>query len=127
MEFSPTENKRIATNFLELVVKGTIDEAYNQYVAMDGKHHNTFFAAGFLTLSEAMKKNHQEFPAKHIAIKHVIGEGDLVAVHSELTLRAGEAKMIVVHILRFRQGKIVEMWDCGQAIPHNSPNKDGAF
>lgn len=35
--------------------------------------------------------------------------------------------MIVVHLLRFRGGKIVEIWDCGQPVPADSPNSDGAF
>ncbi len=35
--------------------------------------------------------------------------------------------MIAMHIFRLDDGKIVEMRDCGQAIPENSPNSDGAF
>jgi predicted SnoaL-like aldol condensation-catalyzing enzyme len=33
----------------------------------------------------------------------------------------------VVHILRFEQGKIVEMWDVSQQVPKDSPNKLGMF
>jgi hypothetical protein len=35
--------------------------------------------------------------------------------------------MSVVHMFRIRNGKIAEMWDCGQQIPKDSPNTDGAF
>ena len=120
-------NKEIAVGFLQMVVAGKIDEAYQLYVTMDGKHHNAFFASGFSTLREAMKENHTQFPHKQFTVKHVLGDGDLVAVHSHLVFKAGEPGMVVVHLFRFNEGKIVELWDCGQAIPVECPNTDGAF
>ena len=33
----------------------------------------------------------------------------------------------VVHILRFEEGKIAEMWDVGQEIPRDCPNQLGMF
>jgi hypothetical protein len=35
--------------------------------------------------------------------------------------------MAVVHILRFKNGKIVEEWEAGGEIPADSPNENGAF
>ncbi|MBI5228128.1 nuclear transport factor 2 family protein [Candidatus Micrarchaeota archaeon] len=118
-------NKDAAVNFLQLVVSGRIDEAYQKHVDFGGKHHNVYFAAGFAALQKAMKDNNNEVPDKKFMIKNAIGEGELVAVHSHL--RLGEKEMSVVHIFRFQNDKIVEMWDCGQVIPADSPNKDGAF
>jgi len=120
-------NKEIAVKFLKLVVSGKIDEAYHKYVDMKGKHHNTFFPTGFLALREAMKENHEQFPNKKFEIKNVLSDGELTAVHSHLSFKSGEIGMIVVHLFRFKDGKIVEIWDCGQEIKANSPNKDGAF
>jgi predicted SnoaL-like aldol condensation-catalyzing enzyme len=60
-------------------------------------------------------------------VKNVLGDGDLVAIHSHLIFTAGEPGMATVHIFRFEEGKIVEMWDIGQAIPVESPNRMGAF
>ncbi len=119
--------KQIAVKFLQLVVAGHIDEAYQKFVDMKGRHHNPFFPAGFLVLQKAMKENHIQFPDKQFVLKHVIGDEELVAVHSHLVLKNGELGMVVVHILRFDGEKIVEMWDCGQSIPADSPNKDGPF
>jgi predicted SnoaL-like aldol condensation-catalyzing enzyme len=42
-------------------------------------------------------------------------------------LKQDDPGMTVVHIFRFQNGKIIEMWDVGQEIPHDSPNVDGAI
>lgn len=121
------QNKQAAVRFLELVVAGKIDEAYEKYVSSGGKHHNPYFAAGFPALKQAMEENQAQYPKKRLEVQHALADGDLVAVHSRLTLRPGEAAMIVVHLFRFADGKIAELWDCGQALPADSPNHDGAF
>jgi len=56
-----------------------------------------------------------------------LGVGDLVAVHSHIVLRPGEKGVAAVHLFRFHGDKILEMWDCEQHVPTESPNKDGAF
>ncbi len=119
--------KDAATDFLQLVVAGRIEEAYRKHVDMNGKHHNPFFPAGFPALRKAMMDNEVESPNKRITVKHVLGDGEMVAVHSHLVVKAGETEMSVVHIFRFQKDKIVELWDCGQMLPAESPNKDGAF
>jgi predicted SnoaL-like aldol condensation-catalyzing enzyme len=120
-------NKDIAVQFLKLVIAGKIDEAYNQYVDANGKHHNIYFPKGFSVLKEGMKENHMQFPNKYFNVKNILVDGDLVATHSHLAFKEGEPGMIVVHLFRIKDGKIVEMWDCGQPIQANSPNMDGAF
>ena len=121
------DNKQAAVDFLQLVIAGNIDQAYQTYVDMNGKHHNVYFSAGFATLRDAMKENHVKFPKKTFTIKNVFGEGDLIAVHSHLVMAAGDPGIAVVHMFRFQKGKIVEMWDVGQPIPEGLPNKDGPF
>lgn len=124
---STSSRKQAAVEFLQLVVAGHIDEAYRKHVDMTGKHHNLFFPAGFPALQKAMEESHVQFPSKLLTIKNVIGDGDLVAVHSHIVLNPVEKGMVVVHMFRFQGAKIVEMWDFGQPIPADSPNKDGAF
>jgi predicted SnoaL-like aldol condensation-catalyzing enzyme len=122
-----TSHKQDALHFLEMVIAGEIDDAYLLYAATGGKHHNPFFRAGFDALREAMKENHVQFPLKQLTIGHVISDGDLVAVHSHIVLRQGEAGMAVVHLFRFEENKIAEFWDVGQPVPENSLNTDGMF
>ncbi len=121
------ERKQTAVQFLKLVVGGRIEEAYRTHVDENGKHHNPYFSAGFAALKQAMLEDHARNPNKEISIKNVLGDGDLVAVHSHLRREQEGGDMIVVHLFRFRQDKIVEMWDCGQPLPADSPNADGAF
>jgi predicted SnoaL-like aldol condensation-catalyzing enzyme len=108
-------------------VAGRIDEAYQKYVDMQGKHHNPFFPAGFSALKKAMIENHAQFPSKQLTVKNVLGDGELVAVHSHIVLRPCESGIAAVHLFRFQGDRIVEMWDCGQPVPANSPNEDGMF
>lgn len=119
--------KQAAVGFLQLVVAGRIDEAYEKHVDLHGKHHNFFFPAGFPALQKAMILNHTQFPNKQFIVKNVLGDGDLVAVHSHIVLRSGGPGIATVHLFRFHEDKIVEMWDVGQPVSADSPNKDGAF
>ena len=119
--------KERALDFLHRVVSGDIDQAYADYINMHGVHHNVYYSAEFTSLKKGMKENHNQFPSKRIIVKNVLGDGDLVAVHSHLVMKEGEPGISVVHIFRFEDGKIVEMWDIGQAIPLDSPNRRGAF
>ncbi len=124
---STQTHKEAAAQFLQLVVAGRIDEAYQQHVDMQGQHHNPFFAAGFPALKKAMIENHVQFPNKQITVKHVLGDGDLIAVHSQLVLGPGGPRVAAVHLFRFQDDKIVELWDVGQAVPDDSPNQQGMF
>ncbi len=120
------DNKRTAVDFLHLVTKGRIEEAYERFVDMSGKHHNVYFAAGFAALKAAMQENDRLMPNKKFTVKNVVGEADLVTVHSHLLMEPGK-ELVVFHMMRFKNGKIVEFWDCGQMIPPENPNRDGAF
>jgi predicted SnoaL-like aldol condensation-catalyzing enzyme len=120
-------NKESAVKFLQLVVAGNIDAAYRKFVDMEGKHHNFYFPAGFPALKKAMIDNQDDFPDKQLLIKHVLGEGDFVAVHSQLIMKEGGESMAVVHLFRFSGHKITEMWDIGHPVPVDLPNADGAF
>ena len=120
-------NKQAAIDFLQLVVAGRIDEAYQKHVDMRGKHHNAFFPSGFANLKKAMAENEGINPGKRLTVVNALADGDLVAVHSHLKVGKGEPDMTVVHLFRFADSKIIEMWDCGQRLPADSPNSDGAF
>jgi predicted SnoaL-like aldol condensation-catalyzing enzyme len=74
-----------------------------------------------------MEENEKRFPGKLLEIRHQLEEGDLVATHSRLRLSPDRPEMAVVHIVRFVNDKIVEMWDVGQEIPQDSPNENGLF
>ena len=120
-------NKDKAIHFLELIIAGNIDEAYDTYINFDGKHHNVYTPAGFNHLKEGMQSSENATPNKQFEIKNVFDGGEVVAVHSHLVLNSDEPGMSVVHMFRFENEKIIEMWDVAQSIPQDSPNNDGPF
>lgn len=108
--------KDIAKDFLNKVVEGKIDWAYEQYVEMDGKHHNPFFPNDFESLKNGMKDNHVEMPHKSIQFLNCLSEDNKVVVHSRLHLNDKDS-MNTVHIFKFESNKIVELWDIAQSLP----------
>ena len=120
-------HKQAALQFLKLIETGQIEQAYRKYAATNGRHHNPYFQAGFPALQNGMQENHDQFPNMRLIIKNVIGDGDLVAIHSQVVQRPGGAGLAAVHIFRFQGDKIAEFWDVGEPVPGDSPNKDGMF
>lgn len=116
--------KQAAVEFLRAARRGA-----RAAVAPGAKHHNAYFAAGMPALIDAMMAAAKSAGMAHhgIDIRRVIGEGDMVAVHSFVT-HPGAAKGIsVVHIFRFESETIAELWDVGAAVPAEMPNVDGMF
>ena len=74
-----------------------------------------------------MEENARQNPNKVFEVKRVIAEGDLVVTHSHVRQKPEDPGAAVVHIFRFENGKIVELWDLGQPIQDTSVNKNGMF
>ncbi len=119
--------KEAAVFFLNLVIAGKIAEAYQTYVSSKMRHHNAYYPGDALSLQKGMEENHAKFPNKIFEIKHILGDGDFIAVHSHLRFNPNEPGLIVVHLFRFEKDKIVEFWDGAQPIPQDSPNQNGMF
>jgi predicted SnoaL-like aldol condensation-catalyzing enzyme len=120
-------NKESAVSFLKMASTGKVREAYSKFVGASFKHHNPYFEGDADTLMTAMDENARENPQKTLDVKLAIAEGDLVAVHSHVRQHPGDRGGAVVHIFRFEEGRIVELWDVGQEIPERSPNQYGMF
>ncbi len=120
-------NKDAAVDFMTLVCSGHVRQAYAQYVDRSFKHHNPLFAPGANALMIAMDDNAKEHPQKALTVHHVIAEGDLVALHALLEHDPDERGFALAHVFRFKDGKIVEMWDLAQEVPSESRNTDGMF
>lgn len=116
-----------AVSFLQLVASGEVREAFRKYIGPDFRHHNPFFRGDSDSLMLAMEENAIKNPHKILEVKRVIEEDDTVAVHSLVKQKQDDLGGAVVHIFRFQNNLIVEMWDVGQPIPENSPNENGVF
>lgn len=124
---SSLSHKEKAITFLQLVAQGNVREAYQQYISPNFSHHNPYFPGDANSLMLAMEENADKNPNKKLDIKLSIQEGDLVTVYSHVKQNPDDLGGAVVHIFRFQDNLIVEMWDVGQAIPENSPNENGMF
>jgi predicted SnoaL-like aldol condensation-catalyzing enzyme len=120
-------NSTRAVKFLQLAATGQVEEAYGKYVAPDFIHHNPWFAGDRATLAAGMAASARTEPNKSFQVQRVIGEGELVAVHSRLERVDAGKVYAVVHILRFAGNMIAEMWDVSQEAPAQSPNARGMF
>ncbi|GAB2511530.1 hypothetical protein GCM10027084_28390 [Pseudoxanthomonas sangjuensis] len=120
-------NKDAALDFLQMVVAGDIDAAYERHVAPDLVHHNAYVPAGADALRAAMKEAHARQPGKVFEVRQAIAGDDRVAVHSHLRFKPEDRGYAVVHLFRFEAGRIAEMWDMAQEVPADSPNADGLF
>lgn len=116
-----------AVSFLQLVASGKVDEAYKNYISPGFCHHNPYFRGDADSLMLAMKENAVLNPDKALEVKLVIGEGEMVAVHSHVKQNSKDLGAAVVHIFRFHDDRIVELWDLGQPVLENSPNENGMF
>jgi predicted SnoaL-like aldol condensation-catalyzing enzyme len=74
-----------------------------------------------------MEESARQNPNKVLEVKRAIAEDELVAIHSHVRQKPGDLGAAVVHIFRFEQDRIVELWDLGQPLPEQSPNQYGMF
>ena len=118
--------KDLAIAFLKKASSGKLDEAYS-LVRNDFRHHNAYFPGDAESLKAGMADAHKQFPNTQLEVQRVIAEDDLVAVHSRVQHAPERPAIAVVHIFRFEEGQIAELWDVGMEVPKDSPNQNGAF
>jgi len=119
-------NRDLAISFLKNAASGKLDEAYSM-VAPNFRHHNAYFPGDTESLKAGMADAHKQFPNTRIEVQRAIAEGDLVAVHSHVQHAPDKPAIAVVHIFRFEDDRIAELWDVGMEVPQDSPNENGAF
>jgi predicted SnoaL-like aldol condensation-catalyzing enzyme len=123
----PGSNKDAAIEFLGLVASGKVREAYRKHVSSGFRHHNPYFRGDAASLMAGMEQNAAKNPHKVLDIKGAIQEGDRVAILSHVRQKPEERGGAVVHIFRFENDRIAELWDIGQEIPERSVNQNGMF
>ena len=124
---SPAANKRdIAVSFLKNAASGRVDEAY-ALVASNFRHHNPYFPGDAESLKAGMAQAAAMFPNTTLVVKHVLEDGELVAVHSHVQHAANTLPIAAVHMFRFEGDEIAELWDVAMEAPPDSPNENGMF
>ena len=120
--------KDIVVSFMKMASSGNVREAYEKFIAPQFYHHNQYFKGDRESLLTAMEKASQTSPNKSIDIKHVYETDNTVITYSQVTRQnPAEPSIAVVHIFRFENGLVAELWDVGQTMIKDSPNKNGMF
>jgi predicted SnoaL-like aldol condensation-catalyzing enzyme len=120
-------HKDVAVEFMRLVASGKVREAYEKHVGAGFRHHNPYFRGDAASLMKGMEENAAKNPNKQLEIQCAIQEGDRVAVFSRVRQNPKDRGGALVHIFRFDNDRIVELWDIGQAVPEQSVNENGMF
>jgi predicted SnoaL-like aldol condensation-catalyzing enzyme len=118
--------KEIAISFLRLASSGKVREAYEKYIHPQFLHHNAYFKGDRQSFLKAMEENAQKFPNKMYETLRTLEDGDLVAVHGKVK-GVFNSDWSVIHIFRFKDGKIIEEWEASQEVLKDSPNENGIF
>lgn len=118
--------KDIATSFLRLASSSKTRKAYEKYIHPQFRHHNAYFKGDRESLLKAMEENAQQFPDKKYETLRALEDGNLVAVQGKVKL-SPDSQWSVIHIFRFEDDKIVEMWEASQEVLEDSPNENGLF
>jgi predicted SnoaL-like aldol condensation-catalyzing enzyme len=121
-------HKESAISFLKLASSGEVHKAYEQFVSPKFIHHNPYYRGDRESLMTGMIEAHKASPNKSIDIKYVYEDKNTVITHSLVTrVSASQQGVAVVHIFRFENGQIAELWDLGLLIEKDMVNDNGLF
>jgi predicted SnoaL-like aldol condensation-catalyzing enzyme len=119
--------KESAMAFLKMVADRNIREAYENFIAENFVHHNQHFKGDRQSLMTAMEEAGAKNPNKILDIKKAFEDGDTVITLSHVRQNPDDLGAAVVHIFRFDNDKVVELWDLGQPLTKDSINEYGMF
>ncbi|MHA2159910.1 MAG: nuclear transport factor 2 family protein [Candidatus Thorarchaeota archaeon] len=122
-----SSNREIALSFFDLVVTGKVRNWFDKYTSQDFIHHNQYFKGDKESLILAIEEDARANPDKQVEIKMTLVEGDLVTTYSHVQQNPDDPGFALMHIFRFKNSSIVEVWDISQAILEDSPNENGMF
>lgn len=125
-----------AVEFFNLIGQGRPKDGL-RFFAPDCKTHNPYVAGDMDALTDAIitvQKQGAEGIINgstadfKLIVRHVLADGDFVAVHTQLSSqKPSEGGLRQVHLFRFSGDRIVEYWDITQEVPENAPNAAGAL
>ena len=124
---TPADHKQSAIDFLQLAASGKVREAFRKHVGPNFRHHNPYFRGDADSLMAAMETASSENPNKMLEVQRALQDGTLVSVHSRVRQNPKDRGGAVVHIFRFENDRIAELWDVGMGGPEESPNENGMF
>jgi predicted SnoaL-like aldol condensation-catalyzing enzyme len=120
--------KQVVTKFMtRFYIQKDVRGAFETWVVPGYIQHNPMAATGRDAAIGFLEPFFKANPGMHYAIKRIIADGNLVAVHAWGRMNEGDRGMAVVDILRVQGCKVVEHWDVIQPVPEKAANPNGMF
>jgi predicted SnoaL-like aldol condensation-catalyzing enzyme len=124
----------IVKDFFRLIGEGRPKDGL-KYFAADCVQHNPYVHGGMDALLDSMaavqKEQATDFAEPGINLRHVVEQGDLVVVHTQILFsksKPGDGGLRQAHVFRFgKDGKVAEYWDITQMIQPDMPHAANAF
>ena len=113
--------------FLQLAAFGEVEKAYQHYVARNFRHHNPYYKGDRESLKKGMMENSKSHPNKEFSMLFALEDDNMVAVFSRVQPADSKVPVSVVHIFRFDEDRIVELWDVIMPQPNKVINENGIF
>jgi predicted SnoaL-like aldol condensation-catalyzing enzyme len=121
------ENKAAAVDFYCTAFAGEPERASSEHLGRVYVQHSPEYEDGSAAFISFIRGIRSQYPDTSLEVKRVIAVGDLVVLHSHLTLTAEEPGMALADFFRFEDGKVVEHWDVVQSVPASSENSNTMF
>ncbi len=120
--------KQVATEFMtRFYIKKDVRGAFEAWVDPGYIQHNPNAQTGRDAAIAFLEPFIAGHPGVRYEIKRVIGDGNLVAVHSWGRFSEADRGVAVVDILRIEHCRVMEHWDVVQPVPEQSANANGMF
>jgi len=127
METIQERNKRIVTEFYDLLINRKDFDAARRHLGASYVQHNPHVVDGLDGLRRHVENIRRDYPQAHSTLKRIFAEGDFVIAHVHAVRVPGTPGKAIVDIFRFEGDKIVEHWDVIQEIPAQPSNANSMF
>lgn len=123
----PAAGKPLVVTFTNLLYNRHDLKAIDAFLSPTFVQHDPRIADGPAGLRAYLTAQNAAYPHSAVSIKRVIGEGNLIAIHSNLVLEPGTKGYAVLDLYRVIGGKIAEHWDTTQQVPASTVSGNDMF
>jgi predicted SnoaL-like aldol condensation-catalyzing enzyme len=104
-----------------------LDASRRECFAENYIQHTPWIPDGREAVLRIFETRFEKYPDFAIEIKRTAADGDLVWIHLHTKRTPDTLGNAVVNIFRMKDGKFVEHWNVGQAVPEESANDNTMF